>query len=266
MKSLFFPCVLLAISSVAQGTESPLISASPINDSTSSPSPSIPTTAYNSVSPSPSNLSTPPPTARSSPTTARIPFGNNDDRTNEVEFILKKMESDVLMFRDEMERVYSDRCNTNTLTECARSNFNDCSSSFRNQICMDKDELIISQCGDGEDCNSLWDKSVSTVSLPSALAQAPFNNPSDPEIIETACYSRLAEPYMVDKYAADEEFWANYNVSPSWTYFGAHNGLFRRIPATHQEQCGAYDVSRELSLLYLFILMTYTSLTHRSFQ
>ena len=109
---------------------------------------------------------------------------------------------------------------------------------------MEKDELVISQCGDGDTCNALWDKSVSTVSLPSALAQAPFNNPSDPEIVQSACYTRLAEPYMIDKYQRDEEFWAQYNVYPSWTYFGANNGLFRRIPATHQEQCGAYDPRR----------------------
>ena len=49
---------------------------------------------------------------------------------------------------------------------------------------------------------------------------------------------------MIEKYQRDEEFWAQYNVSPSWTYFGANNGLFRRIPATHQEQCGAYDPRR----------------------
>ena len=173
MKSLFFPCVLLAIVSAAQGTESPSISSSPTNDITS-PSSTIPTTDYDyTVSPSPSNLLTPLPTARASPPTtdARITFGNNDDNANEVETILKRMESDVLKFRDEMERVYSQRCDTSTLTECTRGNFNDCSSSFRDQICMAKEELVISQCGDSP-CNALWDKSVSTVSLPSALAKA----------------------------------------------------------------------------------------------
>ena len=99
---------------------------------------------------------------------------------------------------------------------------------------MMSDELVISACGDGETCNALWDKTISTVSLPSALAQNPFNNPSDPEIIESACYTFLVEPYMAEKYANDEQFWSQYNVSPSWTYFGAHNGLFRKIPATHQ--------------------------------
>ena len=49
---------------------------------------------------------------------------------------------------------------------------------------------------------------------------------------------------MSDKYEQDEEYWSKYNVQPSWTYFGAHNGLFCRIPAVHQEQCGEFDPRR----------------------
>mmetsp|Transcript_2336 Transcript_2336/g.3623 ORF Transcript_2336/g.3623 Transcript_2336/m.3623 type:complete len:650 (-) Transcript_2336:61-2010(-) len=166
------------------------------------------------------------------------------DKENEVKSILQRMETDVLAFRDEMERVYSARCETKTLTECAETNFNDCSSTFPSQQCAKADELVFSACGDGETCNALWDKTLSTVSVPAALAQGPSNNPNDNEVIESACYSRLAEQYMIDKYKTDEEYWAKYNVQPSWTYFGAHNGLFRRIPAIHQEECGQYDPRR----------------------
>ena len=49
---------------------------------------------------------------------------------------------------------------------------------------------------------------------------------------------------MANKYISDENYWAKWNVQPSWTYFGAHNGLFRKIPATHQEECGQYDPRR----------------------
>lgn len=90
----------------------------------------------------------------------------------------------------------------------------------------------------------MWDKGTSTVTLPASIAKAPFDNPSDPEVIESACYSRLAEKYMINKYKDDEEFWSKYNIQPSWSYFGAHNGLFRKIPAVHQEQCGQYDPRR----------------------
>lgn len=166
------------------------------------------------------------------------------DRENEVKSILRRMESDALAFRDEIERVYSVRCETQTLTECFESNYNDCSSTFPNQKCMAVDELVISACGDGKSCNALWDKALSTVSIPAEIANAPRDNPSDPEVIESACYSRLAEPYMIDKYKDDEEFWSKYEVQPSWTYFGAHNGVFRKIPATQQEECGQYDPRR----------------------
>lgn len=166
------------------------------------------------------------------------------DKENEVESILNRMVSDALLFRDEIIRAYRLRCETETLTECARNNYNDCSSTFPNQQCMKKEELVVSACGDGESCNALWDKSVSTVSIPQALADGPRGNPSDQETIESACYSRLAERYMAEKYAADEAFWAKYGVQPMWTYFGAHNGLFRKVPAIHQETCGVYDHRR----------------------
>jgi Mg-chelatase subunit ChlD len=91
---------------------------------------------------------------------------------------------------------------------------------------------------------ALWDKTISTVSIPESLTGAPLDNPSDPEITETACYSHLAESFMVEKYKSDEEYWAKYDVQPSWTYFGAHNGLFRKIPAVHQEECGDFDPRR----------------------
>ena len=91
---------------------------------------------------------------------------------------------------------------------------------------------------------ALWDKTISTVSIPGSLTGAPLDNPSDPEVTETACYSRLAESFMVEKYKSDEEYWAQYDVQPSWTYFGAHNGLFRKIPAVHEEVCGDFDPRR----------------------
>ncbi|KAL9179690.1 hypothetical protein ACHAXT_008980 [Thalassiosira profunda] len=159
----------------------------------------------------------------------------------EVKTILLRMESDALAFRDEMERVYSARCDTQTLTECYEANFNDCSSTFPDQRCMKANELVIDACGDGGDCNALWDKRRTAVSIPQALASGEDGNPTDPEVIETACYSNLAEPFLAAKYENDEEFWLRYNVQPSWTYFGAHNGLFRKIPATHREECGQYD-------------------------
>ena len=73
----------------------------------------------------------------------------SDEKEDEVKSILQRMEADALEFRDEMERVYAARCETETLTDCAEANYNDCSSTFPSQRCMEADELVISACGDG---------------------------------------------------------------------------------------------------------------------
>ena len=166
----------------------------------------------------------------------------SNDKENEVKNILQRIEKDTLKLRDEIEIAYSKRCSIETLSQCSQSSFNGCSSVFPNQQCMEPNELVIEACaGGGGTCNALWDKTTSTVSIPSALAQGKNNNPLDPELIETACYTLLAEDYMRTKYENDEIFWDSYNVQPSWTYFGAHNGLFRKLPASAQEECGNYD-------------------------
>ena len=71
------------------------------------------------------------------------------EKENEVKSILQRMEADVLAFCDEVERVYTARCNNQTVTECTESNFNDCSSTFPSQQCMKTEELVVGRCGDG---------------------------------------------------------------------------------------------------------------------
>ena len=173
-------------------------------------------------------------------------FAQGVNKENEVKLILQRIEKETLKFRDEIERTYGERCSTETLAQCSRSSYNSCSSVFPNQQCMKADELVIDACGGGGggDCNALWDKTTSILSLPSALEQGSNDSPTDPEVIETACYTLLAEDYMATKYENDEIFWDAYNVQPSWTYFGAHNGLFRRLPASGQTECGNYDPRR----------------------
>ena len=75
------------------------------------------------------------------------------EKENEVKEILQKMEADVVSLRNEIERVYSKRCETKTLVDCGENNFNDCSSTFPGQVCLKEDELVISECGDGQTCN-----------------------------------------------------------------------------------------------------------------
>ena len=158
--------------------------------------------------------------------------GATVDKENEVKLILENMETDVLNFRNEVERVYSSRCETSTLKQCYKSNYNDCSSIYPNQECMKSEEMIFSVCGDGDTCNGLWDTSQTAVRIPYTLAQAQGNNPHDADVIESICYSRLAEEYMIDRYG---------EMNGNQLYFGSATGSFRIIPARHSETCGEYD-------------------------
>lgn len=71
----------------------------------------------------------------------------------EVESILQRMENSVLAFRDQIENIYTSRCDAETLIECTKSNYNDCSSIYPNQQCMDASEFVDPLCGDGKTCN-----------------------------------------------------------------------------------------------------------------
>ena len=85
----------------------------------------------------------------------------------------------------------------------------------------------------------LVDTSVSKVAIPNSVAQS--SSEVIAKVVESVCYSRLAEEYMVGKYKESEEFWAKYNTQPSSFYFGGHDGHFRQVPALHQAQCGCFD-------------------------
>ena len=58
----------------------------------------------------------------------------------------------------------------------------------------------------------LWDTTQTTVIIPDVL------NPTDSEVIESICHSRLAEPFMIQNY--------NYNDRHRM-YFGSSAGVFR---------------------------------------
>lgn len=154
------------------------------------------------------------------------------EKENQVKAILQQMETDVLNFRDEIERVYSSRCDLTTLNQCSRSNYNDCSSIYPCQECMDASEMVYTACGDGVNCNAIWSKRESVVRIPASLAQAQFNNPQDADVIESVCYSQLAEEYMVDYFNGN---------NGNQMYFGSSTGAFRIIPARHSLTCGEYD-------------------------
>ncbi|KAL7460924.1 hypothetical protein ACHAXS_001360 [Conticribra weissflogii] len=56
-------------------------------------------------------------------------------------------------------------------------------------------------------CNARWDKTASKVSINATLsADAKKFDPLDPRIIESMCYTGIAEFYLFDKFQCDEAF------------------------------------------------------------
>ncbi|KAL3768132.1 hypothetical protein ACHAWU_002690 [Discostella pseudostelligera] len=115
--------------------------------------------------------------------------------------------------RDEIELVYKERCDYGTLSDCDRNNYNDCSSEFPNPQCFDEENfnLTSSEC----ECGINWDTTITKVTFPKAQLSTSdlVENPSDPEVTETACYTRLVETKMVSIYSESENYWEKYEVS-----------------------------------------------------
>ena len=66
-------------------------------------------------------------------------------------------------------------------------------------------------------------------------------NPTDPQLIESICFSRYLDDWFVSKREADSSYWRSLGVEPRAMYFGSQNGIFRIYPARQSEECGVYD-------------------------
>jgi len=87
-----------------------------------------------------------------------------------------------------------------------------------------------------------FDDTITKISIPNSVAQS--SSEVIGKVVESVCYSRLAEEYMVSKYKESKENMTKYNTEPLSFYFGGHDGLFRQVPALHQVQCGCFDPRR----------------------
>ena len=88
----------------------------------------------------------------------------------------------------------------------------------------------------------LFDETITKVSIPNSVTES--SQETKAKIIESACYSRLAEEYMISRYELSRDIMAKYGTQPLSFYFGGHDGLFRQVPALHQVQCGCFDPRR----------------------
>lgn len=171
--------------------------------------------------------------------TDQVDTGQGDIVLREV---MMRLQSDVLAYRNAVESAYDNRCSSSTMNTCQKNNYNECTSQYPNQTCPSADHAVISACGKGELCNGLFDWSVSTVRLPKSLAKGPQGNPTDPQIIETICYSRRTDDFLKNMFSTSDSFWEKHGMPyHPMMYFGASDGAFRIFPARQSVSCGAYD-------------------------
>jgi hypothetical protein len=93
-----------------------------------------------------------------------------------------------------------------------------------------------------------WDTTISKVTVPRALLcdeECPEYIedaiPSNPEVIETICYTRLLEEFMIDALNKEHTYESEVLGKASAIYFSDLNGVFRMTPAKYQSKCWDYD-------------------------
>jgi len=164
-------------------------------------------------------------------------------KATEADFdaLIASMEADTSELARQVEFLYQTRCSEASMEACARANYNECTSLYPNQTCPGGQDLNVAQCGDGVSCASLWDYSVSNTRLHTDLVGASGGNPSDPNVIETVCFTQQLDEFFIRKRAEQKPYWDRLGLRTPQMYFGSQNGAFRIYPARQSETCGAFD-------------------------
>jgi Mg-chelatase subunit ChlD len=160
-------------------------------------------------------------------------FGLNTARFEEV---VAKLESHVLEYRDFMESLYLEkRCDETSLMECQAANYDESYSALPNPTCPSGPDFSIPLCGLGDECSGYVDFTKSVYRI------APGTDVTDPLVIESVCFSRFMDDWLIQRNEQDRAFWEKIQVQPRAMYFGSTSGAFRIYPGRHSEQRGIYD-------------------------
>lgn len=148
----------------------------------------------------------------------------------------EKLEDDVLQLRDRVEEAYTDhkRCNQKEFMKCFETNYDACSSSFPEPVCVDDGA---SACGAPHNSNNhshgtILDYSISSIRIPSSS--------NDAAITESVCFSQRLDEYFVDKLREDQSYWQDewdMDHAPVSSFFGSTSGAFRQYPARPADNC-----------------------------
>ena len=138
------------------------------------------------------------------------------------------MEDDTLELKAEVERLYQKRCDIETLGSCGRQVHDHCVSSLSGRECIVGNVLGHPMCdfksnqtASTTPCGTRYTYEHSVVMLHESLKGGVDDNPTDPQVVESICFTQGLDKYLVDKYYADREFWADFGVEPAWMEFGS---------------------------------------------
>jgi hypothetical protein len=158
-----------------------------------------------------------------------------DDIVNRLEGTLFDFGREVVELHD------SKRCDPSTLSECAGSNYDACVSTHTSQICP----LTSSYGGSGSSgecsCGFRWDFNHSVNMIPLDLMTGLDNNPTDPRVIESICYTQDLDEFFIKTREENQAFWSEFGVEPNSMFFGSETRHFRQYPSQYQKTCGNYD-------------------------
>jgi len=161
--------------------------------------------------------------------------------TADLELLIDKMENDVLELAEQVEEAFQDRCTT-ALNDCSYNNYDSCVSQFLSPTCYKSDELVTTcSSGPSDSCAALFDFNSSNVVLPLEIANGIDGNPTNPQVIESVCYTRQLDEFFLNKRSTDMQYWRSFGVDSPPMFFGSQEGMFRIFPGRHYEKCGAYD-------------------------
>lgn len=169
--------------------------------------------------------------------TASTAFGQTVNQAR-FEKVVEKMERHVLDYRDFMERLYLEkRCDETSLAECQGENYDECLTALKNPTCPTGPGFAIPVCGLGESCSGYVDFTTSIYRI------SPSVKETDPLVLESICFSRFMDEWLIQRTETDSEFWKDIGVEPRAMYFGSSTGAFRIFPGRSSEKCGIYDTT-----------------------
>ncbi|CAN0102855.1 unnamed protein product [Discosporangium mesarthrocarpum] len=151
--------------------------------------------------------------------------------TPSLDVVLTDAANYVLDISAKSVQAFQDRCEI-TRVECENLHFAACRSRLPSGECTQDD--LLEEC-ESVKCGLVRDYTTGVVRIPAALSDGVDGNPTNLDVMETACYSLAMESGL------QEQFDLAQTHGATFTYFGSWTGVFRFYPGRAYTACGEYD-------------------------